>query len=1197
MNGKIGRHPDRLSGSFRGQGLILIKLPGHYELEPDFDIPLSHIQRKIVDVLELEKSKLNRSAERSIDRIEYAESNMGLEWRVRHKGSGRPFSSNFVSSKDGARRPTTSKSYNFQARRPTPEKINEAKLHRVKERFRSKMDPARPYEDIYISKKPVSVKLPFKWNSEKDSQLRPRSQQQKTIGEPVNLFDRCQRTQERYRIQQIQDARMVSPTSSPPTRPKRGRLHQTAQPRGFSLEAEQQIADRYRSNNFVEVSKVSRGTQMHLDTNTRKTQTSGSGSLDGTNPRLPQNWISIHNEHSAQYPADLRERQELRGDSKLTVQMPREDPGDNAQEEERLQATSSSETLKKTSNGKKLLKDSFEDSSEFRTSPGPFDRQANNDRKTLHVARQVSKDHEMRRGRDPAPFIGSKRRLLHQRASSEQASMSQDVSDDRTNKLDGKWAAKDQKPERQDQSKLPKATNNHHRKNNQRSEQENKARSALRTNSPNSKPVQGQVVHESQLRSRLPNKEDIFVIRPSKNQTSDASSPSEDPSPLTPVRLSARQHSMLVDSKMPDKDHPPSRPLTAQPKPAEIPPTPAKPMQHSQDTSNLKHAPSVKFQESAVWGLSQFGDGSSFGHTVTKTDRFTTKNIELQIPTRSLQVRSSDNDQNHKEQSEFGGQSKHIRMQEIQLLEPPKRTEAETIFRPIVVKIETLSKKNEVPIPQTTAPLNAQLLPKKSQNPSKLEESYLSGEDELIPSSWLCPLPIPSLTLLLLLEERWQIEQEQKPQTQQASVSEHNENIRISPRLDSNVCSSMDSPKKTRLHYLRSAMKQMREQGYEYSPPMTMTTPRPMFNMVPVPIVDQQSGANSGRIHSQGDRHPPQILVTPAAGNRQISEGSSRNSVIDQYAADPLLSRAQGGVKIQDKKMFLKRVISLKESPEMLAPPNAGPQFSFSGDSAAANSVSAARNINSAIGHASHMEVSRFQAPTHNSDQALESSGRSVRSGTGANSNRSPGSLFSVGAVGSKSSKASLFNLIRENKLVSFLGKGEKDPAGFIRPASDAYRLALRNEKHKILRKNVSLARPKLVMKAFGDFRGIVVNTSSGASMNYNEDRITVLVRAQEKFESLVQKGIQSCNYLAVYDGHGGAECADYLKDNLHVHLMRNLDTKDPTSCIKDAIKAADEEFLLRASKENKGETSGSCALGLINFGRNPSPKTRNCTS
>jgi len=37
-----------------------------------------------------------------------------------------------------------------------------------------------------------------------------------------------------------------------------------------------------------------------------------------------------------------------------------------------------------------------------------------------------------------------------------------------------------------------------------------------------------------------------------------------------------------------------------------------------------------------------------------------------------------------------------------------------------------------------------------------------------------------------------------------------------------------------------------------------------------------------------------------------------------------------------------------------------------------------------------------------------------------------------------------------------------------------------------------------------------------------------------------------SYDYYAVFDGHGGSACADYLKDNLHLLLSfcKNINTK-----------------------------------------------------
>ena len=29
-----------------------------------------------------------------------------------------------------------------------------------------------------------------------------------------------------------------------------------------------------------------------------------------------------------------------------------------------------------------------------------------------------------------------------------------------------------------------------------------------------------------------------------------------------------------------------------------------------------------------------------------------------------------------------------------------------------------------------------------------------------------------------------------------------------------------------------------------------------------------------------------------------------------------------------------------------------------------------------------------------------------------------------------------------------------------------------------------------------------------------------------------------TCSFFAVYDGHGGASCADFLRDNLHQYVL-----------------------------------------------------------
>ena len=53
------------------------------------------------------------------------------------------------------------------------------------------------------------------------------------------------------------------------------------------------------------------------------------------------------------------------------------------------------------------------------------------------------------------------------------------------------------------------------------------------------------------------------------------------------------------------------------------------------------------------------------------------------------------------------------------------------------------------------------------------------------------------------------------------------------------------------------------------------------------------------------------------------------------------------------------------------------------------------------------------------------------------------------------------------------------------------------------------------------------------------------------------------CSFFAIYDGHGGNMCADYLKDHLH-QLIINQDCfpKDPKKALRLGCKQAEDEFI-----------------------------------
>lgn len=80
-------------------------------------------------------------------------------------------------------------------------------------------------------------------------------------------------------------------------------------------------------------------------------------------------------------------------------------------------------------------------------------------------------------------------------------------------------------------------------------------------------------------------------------------------------------------------------------------------------------------------------------------------------------------------------------------------------------------------------------------------------------------------------------------------------------------------------------------------------------------------------------------------------------------------------------------------------------------------------------------------------------------------------------------------------------------------------------------------------------------------------------------------KGVQNCSLFAVYDGHGGSECCNYLKDKLHAYLLTAFDPRNYQQTLKKGCVDLDEEFLKKAKLELRGDSSGSCALILIMVG------------
>lgn len=56
------------------------------------------------------------------------------------------------------------------------------------------------------------------------------------------------------------------------------------------------------------------------------------------------------------------------------------------------------------------------------------------------------------------------------------------------------------------------------------------------------------------------------------------------------------------------------------------------------------------------------------------------------------------------------------------------------------------------------------------------------------------------------------------------------------------------------------------------------------------------------------------------------------------------------------------------------------------------------------------------------------------------------------------------------------------------------------------------------------------------------------------------------CSFFAIYDGHGGSNCADFLKDHLHTIIINQpCFPKDPYKALNEGCQIAESRFLKNA--------------------------------
>ena len=128
---------------------------------------------------------------------------------------------------------------------------------------------------------------------------------------------------------------------------------------------------------------------------------------------------------------------------------------------------------------------------------------------------------------------------------------------------------------------------------------------------------------------------------------------------------------------------------------------------------------------------------------------------------------------------------------------------------------------------------------------------------------------------------------------------------------------------------------------------------------------------------------------------------------------------------------------------------------------------------------------------------------------------------------------------------------------------------------------------PRFSNKQVGPIKSFSYNSFQGLFKDYNEDRVSVCSLVKKPASSKM-KTWPKISYFAIFDGHGGEECAEYLKNNYLNYLVENpnfpFDIK--LSMIETFQKIEETFFKLYCKEDNieESDKSGSCALVLIIF-------------
>jgi protein phosphatase PTC2/3 len=123
--------------------------------------------------------------------------------------------------------------------------------------------------------------------------------------------------------------------------------------------------------------------------------------------------------------------------------------------------------------------------------------------------------------------------------------------------------------------------------------------------------------------------------------------------------------------------------------------------------------------------------------------------------------------------------------------------------------------------------------------------------------------------------------------------------------------------------------------------------------------------------------------------------------------------------------------------------------------------------------------------------------------------------------------------------------------------------------------------RGKFSDRSYGAVKGFAVHSVS--NRHHNEDRVSIILNIPHP-EAIPESSWPSSSFYALYDGHAGKSCADFLKHRLHTLVFS--DSSFPwraKEALVNGFLNTDAEFLAQAKEV--GDMAGACAITVLVIG------------